>query len=51
MASFLKLYSEVLTREEWLKLFDNVFSNHPSAPPDDCCGLQHVSFPSTFAQL
>ncbi|XP_078073007.1 TBC1 domain family member 31 isoform X2 [Mustelus asterias] len=24
------LFSEVLTREEWLKLFDNVFSNHPS---------------------
>ncbi|XP_007898739.1 TBC1 domain family member 31 [Callorhinchus milii] len=22
-------FSEVLTREEWLKLFDNVFSNHP----------------------
>ncbi|XP_030639028.1 TBC1 domain family member 31 [Chanos chanos] len=24
------LFSEVLTRDEWLKLFDNVFSNHPS---------------------
>ncbi|XP_036395511.1 TBC1 domain family member 31 [Megalops cyprinoides] len=24
------LFSEVLTREEWLKLFDNVFANHPS---------------------
>nr|XP_019946572.1 PREDICTED: TBC1 domain family member 31 [Paralichthys olivaceus] len=24
------LFSEVLTREEWLQLFDNVFSNHPS---------------------
>ncbi|XP_043118038.1 TBC1 domain family member 31 isoform X2 [Puntigrus tetrazona] len=24
------LFSEVLMREEWLKLFDNVFSNHPS---------------------
>ncbi|XP_068839633.1 TBC1 domain family member 31 isoform X8 [Capricornis sumatraensis] len=24
------MFSEVLTREEWLKLFDNVFSNHPS---------------------
>ncbi|XP_004743560.1 TBC1 domain family member 31 isoform X2 [Mustela putorius furo] len=24
------IFSEVLTREEWLKLFDNVFSNHPS---------------------
>ncbi|KAG8570135.1 hypothetical protein GDO81_011110 [Engystomops pustulosus] len=24
------LFSEVLTREEWLKLFDNVFSNPPS---------------------
>ncbi|MEE6463211.1 hypothetical protein FKM82_005820 [Ascaphus truei] len=24
------LFSEVLTREEWLKLFDNVFSNQPS---------------------
>ncbi|XP_066540081.1 TBC1 domain family member 31 [Hoplias malabaricus] len=24
------LFSEVLTREEWLKLFDNVFTNHPS---------------------
>ncbi|XP_068789301.1 TBC1 domain family member 31 isoform X2 [Struthio camelus] len=24
------LFSEVLTREEWLKVFDNVFSNHPS---------------------
>ncbi|CAH1269669.1 TBC1D31 [Branchiostoma lanceolatum] len=24
------LFSEVLTKEEWLKLFDNVFSNHPS---------------------
>ncbi|XP_018122050.1 TBC1 domain family member 31 isoform X1 [Xenopus laevis] len=24
------LFSEVLTREEWLRLFDNVFSNHPS---------------------
>ncbi|KAJ8394642.1 hypothetical protein AAFF_G00044450 [Aldrovandia affinis] len=24
------LFSEVLTREEWLKLFDNVFSNHPA---------------------
>ncbi|XP_068094082.1 TBC1 domain family member 31 [Hyperolius riggenbachi] len=23
------LFSEVLTREEWLRLFDNVFSNHP----------------------
>jgi len=22
--------SEVLTRSEWLRLFDNVFSNHPS---------------------
>ncbi|XP_066479956.1 TBC1 domain family member 31 isoform X2 [Tiliqua scincoides] len=24
------MFSEVLTREEWLKLFDNIFSNHPS---------------------
>uniref|UniRef100_A0A8C2NZK5 TBC1 domain family member 31 n=1 Tax=Capra hircus TaxID=9925 RepID=A0A8C2NZK5_CAPHI len=24
------MFSEVLTREEWLKLFDNVFSNRPS---------------------
>ncbi|KAI4905719.1 hypothetical protein NFI96_013077 [Prochilodus magdalenae] len=24
------LFSEVLTREEWLKLFDNIFTNHPS---------------------
>lgn len=24
------LFSEVLTRDEWLKLFDNVFTNHPS---------------------
>ncbi|KAM6216081.1 TBC1 domain family member 31 [Rhynchocyon petersi] len=24
------VFSEVLTREEWLKLFDNVFSSHPS---------------------
>ncbi|NXU11406.1 TBC31 protein, partial [Pardalotus punctatus] len=24
------LLSEVLTREEWLKIFDNIFSNHPS---------------------
>ena len=24
------LLSEVFTREEWLRLFDNVFSNHPS---------------------
>ncbi|XP_062848015.1 TBC1 domain family member 31 [Trichomycterus rosablanca] len=24
------LFSEVLTKDEWLKLFDNVFSNHPS---------------------
>lgn len=24
------VFSEVLTRDEWLKLFDNVFSNHPS---------------------
>ncbi|XP_014446719.1 TBC1 domain family member 31 [Tupaia chinensis] len=24
------VFSEVLTREEWLKLFDNVFTNHPS---------------------
>ncbi|TRY94739.1 hypothetical protein DNTS_021624 [Danionella cerebrum] len=24
------LFSEVLMREEWLKLFDNIFSNHPS---------------------
>lgn len=24
------LFSEVLTRDEWLQLFDNVFSNHPS---------------------
>lgn len=24
------LFSEVLTRDEWLMLFDNVFSNHPS---------------------
>ncbi|KAL8181710.1 UNVERIFIED_CONTAM: hypothetical protein K2H54_023076 [Gekko kuhli] len=24
------MFSEVLTREEWLKIFDNVFSNHPS---------------------
>lgn len=22
------LFSEVLTRDEWLRLFDNVFSNH-----------------------
>lgn len=24
------LFSEVLTKEEWMMLFDNVFSNHPS---------------------
>ncbi|ETE64875.1 WD repeat-containing protein 67, partial [Ophiophagus hannah] len=24
------MFSEVLTREEWLKMFDNIFSNHPS---------------------
>ncbi|KAM6350138.1 TBC1 domain family member 31 isoform 2-T2 [Podargus strigoides] len=24
------MFSEVLTREEWLKVFDNIFSNHPS---------------------
>lgn len=24
------LFSEVLTRDEWMMLFDNVFSNHPS---------------------
>ncbi|XP_077982423.1 TBC1 domain family member 31-like [Glandiceps talaboti] len=24
------LFSEVLTKDEWLKLWDNVFSNHPS---------------------
>ncbi|XP_067888649.1 TBC1 domain family member 31 isoform X2 [Heterodontus francisci] len=24
------LFSEVLTREEWLKLLDNIFTNHPS---------------------
>ncbi|NXD77597.1 TBC31 protein, partial [Halcyon senegalensis] len=24
------LFSEVLTREEWLKVFDNILSNHPS---------------------
>ena len=24
------LFSEVLTKEEWVKMFDNVFSNHPS---------------------
>lgn len=24
------LFSEVLTRDEWLRLFDSVFSNHPS---------------------
>ena len=24
------LFSEVLTRDEWLMLFDNVFTNHPS---------------------
>ncbi|KAL0963382.1 hypothetical protein UPYG_G00305670 [Umbra pygmaea] len=24
------MFSEVLTRDEWLKLFDNVFSNHPA---------------------
>ncbi|XP_074997320.1 TBC1 domain family member 31 isoform X2 [Calonectris borealis] len=24
------LFSEVLTREEWLKVFDNIFSNHPT---------------------
>ncbi|KAM9851444.1 TBC1 domain family member 31 [Aulostomus maculatus] len=24
------LFSEVLTRDEWLHLFDNIFSNHPS---------------------
>ena len=23
------LFSEVLTRDEWLRLWDNVFSNHP----------------------
>ena len=23
------LFSEVLTKDEWLKMFDNVFSNHP----------------------
>ncbi|XP_013005426.2 TBC1 domain family member 31 isoform X1 [Cavia porcellus] len=24
------VFSEVLTREEWLRLFDNIFTNHPS---------------------
>jgi len=24
------LFSEVLTRDEWLRLFDNIFSNHPA---------------------
>ncbi|CAJ1062028.1 TBC1 domain family member 31 [Xyrichtys novacula] len=24
------LFSEVLTRDEWLRFFDNIFSNHPS---------------------
>ncbi|KAJ0000142.1 hypothetical protein NQD34_011984 [Periophthalmus magnuspinnatus] len=24
------LFSEVLTRDEWLRLFDNIFTNHPS---------------------
>ena len=24
------LFSEVLTKEEWLRMYDNVFSNHPS---------------------
>uniref|UniRef100_A0AAY4CIP8 TBC1 domain family member 31 n=1 Tax=Denticeps clupeoides TaxID=299321 RepID=A0AAY4CIP8_9TELE len=24
------LFSEVLTQDEWLRLFDNIFSNHPS---------------------
>ncbi|XP_053105152.1 TBC1 domain family member 31 isoform X2 [Hemicordylus capensis] len=24
------MFSEVLTREEWLKMFDNIFSSHPS---------------------
>lgn len=24
------LFSEVLTSDEWLRLFDNVFSNHPA---------------------
>ncbi|XP_031134183.1 TBC1 domain family member 31 [Sander lucioperca] len=24
------LFSEVLTRDEWLRVFDNIFSNHPS---------------------
>ena len=24
------LFSEVLSREEWLRLWDNVLSNHPS---------------------
>lgn len=24
------LFSEVLTRDEWLQLFDNIFTNHPS---------------------
>ncbi len=24
------LFSEVLTRDEWLRLFDSIFSNHPS---------------------
>jgi hypothetical protein len=24
------MFSEVLTRDEWLRLMDNVFSNHPA---------------------
>ncbi|CAJ0938311.1 unnamed protein product [Ranitomeya imitator] len=45
------LFSEVLTREEWLKLFDNVFSNHPSFPADGGCVLYLVlSFPITALQ-
>jgi len=26
------LFSEVLTKDDWLKLWDNIFSNHPSFP-------------------
>lgn len=60
------LFSEVLTRDEWLRLFDSVFSNHPSfllmacVAYITCCRrpLLHctqrrdfeVTFPMTFGE-
>ncbi|XP_013363374.1 PREDICTED: TBC1 domain family member 31 isoform X2 [Chinchilla lanigera] len=50
------VFSEVLTREEWLKLFDNIFSNHPSfllmtvVAYNICCRvpLLHCTFKDDF---